>query len=106
MLLHELIKNLWTKAFNKDIVKGSVSLQTIQLSIGTNHFYALLDNGPTVSLIPLTLLRQVGLEVAIIKGTYTTLSFTGRHQDEPYGTIKEIRILLSGDLELVHSCCG
>lgn len=97
------INQLLTKTFDKVVAEGGVSLQVVQLSIGEHDFDALLDNGATVSLIPLSILKQAGLEGNVIKDTSITLSFAGRRQEKPYGIIKEVPLLFSEDLELVHS---
>lgn len=96
-------KKLLTNSFDQIIAEGGTPLQVVQLSIGDHDFEALLDIDATCSIIPLSILRAVGIADQVIKETKITLSFAGRRHEKPYGLIKDVPLLFSEDLELNHS---
>lgn len=99
----EQLYTVLTNTFNKVVTEGGVPLQVVQLGIADKDYDALIDPGASVSIIPLTLLKEMGLENQVKPIKDISLSFAGQKTAKPIGIIKDLTLLFSSELEVIHS---
>ncbi|GAA5800660.1 hypothetical protein HPULCUR_006096 [Helicostylum pulchrum] len=83
--------------------KGGSALRVAQVGILDRDYDALLDTGTMISITPLDIVKELNLIDKLVQIKPINLSFAGRKIDSACYVLKDVTLLFSDELEVVHS---
>lgn len=92
-----------TNTFDLIVNQGGVALRVAQVEILDQDYDALLDTGAMISILPMDIVKELNLVDKLFQIKPINLSFAGRKMDSACYVLKDVTLLFSNELEIVHS---
>lgn len=102
-IVEDRLNVILTNAYDLIVNKGGSALRVAQVGILDRDYDALLDTGTMISITPLDIVKELNLIDKLVQIKPINLSFAGRKIDSACYVLKDVTLLFSDELEVVHS---
>lgn len=102
-VVDEHLNIILTNTFEKIVTLGGEPLRVAQVGIMDRNYDAMIDSDAMISIIPMEIIRELKLMDKLVPIKPINLSFAGRKVDSACYVLKDLSLLFSTGLEVLHS---